>query len=124
MVWLKFAACLAIILFAGTKLAHYGDVIAEKTGLGRIWVGLLLLAAITSMPELVTGLSAIGLVGLPDLAVGNLLGSCLFNLAILGLPLVALSILAVLFVGGVLGQGGVSELYLDNIEVVANSDDE
>ena len=83
MVWLKFAACLAIIVFAGTKLAHYGDVIAEKTGLGRIWVGLLLLAAITSMPELVTGLSAIGLVGLPDLAVGNLLGSCLFNLAIL-----------------------------------------
>lgn len=83
MVWLKFAACLAIILFAGTKLARYGDAIAEKTGLGRLWVGLLLLSAITSMPELVTGVSAVALVGLPDLAVGNLLGSCLFNLAIL-----------------------------------------
>ena len=85
MVWLKFAACLGIILFAGTRLARYGDAIAEKTGLGRIWVGLILLAAITSMPELVTGVSAVALVKLPDLALGNLLGSCLFNLAILAL---------------------------------------
>jgi cation:H+ antiporter len=85
LVWLKFAACLAIILFSGTKLARYGDIIAEKTGLGRIWVGLILLAAITSMPELVTGVSAAALVKLPDLAVGNLLGSCLFNLTLLAL---------------------------------------
>ena len=85
MVWLKFAACLAIILFAGTKLARYGDAIAEKTGLGRIWIGLVLLAAVTSMPELVTGVSAAALVKLPDLAVGNLLGSCLFNLVILAI---------------------------------------
>jgi cation:H+ antiporter len=48
-------------------------------------VGLILLAAITSMPELVTGVSAAALVKLPDLAVGNLLGSCLFNLALLAL---------------------------------------
>ncbi|GAI85858.1 unnamed protein product, partial [marine sediment metagenome] len=41
MVWLKFAACLVIILFSGAKLARYGDAIAEKTGLGRIWVGLI-----------------------------------------------------------------------------------
>ncbi len=85
MVWLKFAACLAIILFSGTKLARYGDIIAEKTGMGRIWVGLILLAAITSMPELVTGVSAAALVKLPDLAIGNLLGSCLFNLVLLAL---------------------------------------
>jgi cation:H+ antiporter len=85
LVWLKFAACLAIILFSGAKLARYGDAIAEKTGLGRIWVGLILLAAITSMPELVTGVSAAALVKLPDLAVGNLLGSCLFNLTLLTL---------------------------------------
>ncbi len=83
MVWLKFAACIAIILFSGTRLARYGDAISEKTGLGRIWIGLLLLAAITSMPELVTGVSAVALVKLPDLAVGTLLGSCIFNLALI-----------------------------------------
>ena len=84
-VWLKFVLCLAIILFSGTKLARYGDVIGEKTGLGRIWIGLVLLALITSMPELVTSVSAVALVGLPDLAFGTVFGSCLFNLAIIGL---------------------------------------
>jgi len=85
LVWLKFVLCLVIILFAGTKLARYGDAISEKTGLGRIWIGLVLLAVITSMPELVASVSAAALVGLPDLAVGNLFGSCMFNLAIIGL---------------------------------------
>ena len=85
MIWFKFAICLAIILFAGTKLARYGDAIAEKTGLGRMWIGLVLLAAITSMPELVTGISSSAIIGLPDLAVGTLLGSCALNLAILAL---------------------------------------
>ncbi|TET26039.1 MAG: sodium:calcium antiporter [Dehalococcoidia bacterium] len=85
MVWLEFLICVAIILFAGTKLARYGDAIAEKTGLGRIWIGLVLVAAITTMPELVTGVSSAALVKLPDLALGTLLGSCLFNLTILAL---------------------------------------
>lgn len=85
MVWLKYLACLAIILFAGTRLARYGDAISEKTGLGGIWIGLVLIAAITSVPELVTGISSAALVGLPDLAIGTLFGSCLFNLALLAL---------------------------------------
>jgi len=85
LVWFKFVLCLVIILFAGTKLVRYGDAIAEKTGLGRIWIGLLLLAAVTSMPELVTGVSAVALVGSPDLAVGTLFGSCAINLVILAL---------------------------------------
>ncbi len=85
LLWLKFLASLAIILFAGTKLSKYGDVIAEKTGLGGIWIGLVLLAAITSAPELITGVSSVALVGLPDLALGTLLGSCMFNLTILAL---------------------------------------
>ena len=87
MVWLKFLLCLAIILFSGTKLARYGDAIARKTGLGGVWIGLLLIAAITSMPELTTGVSSVALIEEkgPDLALGILFGSCLFNLAILAL---------------------------------------
>jgi len=85
LVWIKFLLCLVIILFAGTKLARYGDAIGEKTGVGRIWIGLVLLAIITTMPELVTSVSSVALVKLPDLALGTLLGSCLFNLSILGL---------------------------------------
>ncbi|MFC2034256.1 sodium:calcium antiporter [Chloroflexota bacterium] len=85
MVWLKFLLCLIIILFAGTKLARYGDAIAEKTGLGRIWIGLLLLAVVTTMPELATGISSAVLVQVPDLALGTFLGSCIFNLSIIAI---------------------------------------
>jgi cation:H+ antiporter len=85
LIWLQYAACLAIILFAGTKLARYGDAIAEKTGLGGLWIGLVLLAAITSVPELVTSVSSVALVGIPDLAMGTLVGSCLFNLTLIAL---------------------------------------
>ncbi len=85
MVWLQYLVCLAIILFAGTRLARYGDAIAEKTGVGGLWIGLILLAAITSVPELVIGISSVALVGLPDLAMGTLMGSCLFNLTLIAL---------------------------------------
>ncbi len=132
MVWLKFIACLVIIVFAGTKLARYGDAIAKKTSLGGIWVGLLFLAAITSAPELVTGVSSAALVRLPDLGLGTLLGSCMFNLAILALldiihrpapilsrastrhiPTAGLGILLIaLAVGGILAGGKLSSLAL------------
>lgn len=86
MVWLKFAGSLVIILFAGTKLARYGDVLAEKTRLGQIWIGLVLLAFITSVPELSTGIGAVTLVSdkalAPDLAIGTIMGSCIFNILI------------------------------------------
>lgn len=85
MIWFKFAVCLAVILFAGTKLARYGDVIAEKTGLGRIWIGVVLIAFVTTIPELVTSVSSVALIHSPDLALGTLLGSCCFNLFVLAL---------------------------------------
>jgi cation:H+ antiporter len=83
LVWVKFAICLAVILIAGTKLSKYGDAIAEKTGMGRIWVGVVLLAAITSLPELATGISSVALVGKPDLTLGDLFGSNLINLVVI-----------------------------------------
>lgn len=85
MVWLAFIFCLVIILFAGFKLTRYGDAIAEKTGLGAVWIGLVLIALVTSLPELVTGISAAALVNAPDLALGTIFGSCTFNLGILAI---------------------------------------
>jgi cation:H+ antiporter len=83
LVWLQFALCASLIGYAGTKLAHYGDVIASKTGWSGSWVGLILLATVTSLPELSTGVSSVALAGAPDIAVGDVLGSCMFNLSIL-----------------------------------------
>lgn len=74
-----------MIIVAGANLSKYGDVIAEKSGLGRAWIGLVLMASITSMPELMTGISSVALVGDLDLAFGDIMGSCVFNLAILAL---------------------------------------
>ncbi|MFH1825817.1 MAG: hypothetical protein ABH823_00810 [bacterium] len=85
MVWLKFIFCALIILFAGSKLTKYADVIAEKTGLSRAWLGLTLLAMITSLPELANAISAVAIVKLPDLALGDILGACMINMFALSL---------------------------------------
>jgi cation:H+ antiporter len=83
--WLQFFACTGIILIAGTYLSKYGDIIAEKTGLGRTWVGVVLMASVTSLPELVTGISSVALFNIPNIAAGDVLGSCMFNILILAL---------------------------------------
>lgn len=61
-IWTSLFACLAVIGVAGVRLSRYGDIIAEKSGLSRGWVGLILLATVTSLPELVTGLSSVAAV--------------------------------------------------------------
>jgi cation:H+ antiporter len=83
MTWILFFATALVIVAAGARLARYGDVIGEKTGLGRSWIGVVLLAATTSLPELFTGFGSTALADLPDIAVGDVIGSCMFNLLIL-----------------------------------------
>ncbi len=80
MVWLKLIVCIVVIFISGRKVARYGDIIAEKTGLGGVWIGLVLIAALTSLPELFNGVSAVTLVDAPDLTIGNILGANMFNL--------------------------------------------
>ena len=84
MVWLVFLVTALAIVLAGTVLARNADVIADRTGLGQVWVGAFLLAAVTSLPELVTDTAAV-LRGVPELGTGDLFGSNMANMAILGL---------------------------------------
>lgn len=81
--WLQLALCAALILVAGTRLSRYGDVIARHTGLGGGWIGLVLMASVTSLPELVTGIASVTVADVPDIAVGNVLGACVLNLAMM-----------------------------------------
>lgn len=81
--WLKFAVCAALIGLAGQVLTRYADTIARLTGLSRTWIGLLLLAIATSVPELFTGISSVAVADAPNIAVGDALGSCVFNLVML-----------------------------------------
>lgn len=39
MVWIELILCAGLIMWAGSLLSKYGNVIAEKTGLGRAWIG-------------------------------------------------------------------------------------
>lgn len=83
LVWSKFLISALIIVIVGFKLSKYGDIIAEKSGLEKGWIGVVLLALVTSLPEVVTSLGAIVTEHAPDLALGNLFGSNLFNLFII-----------------------------------------
>ena len=85
LLWLQLGGTAAVILIASQFLARSADTVAEKTGLGRSFVGVVMLATATSLPEMGTGISAIVLVDAPDLAAGDAFGSNLFNLMIIGL---------------------------------------
>jgi cation:H+ antiporter len=83
--WLlmQFAVCALVIARAGYVLSQSADTLAEAYGWARGWVGLALLATVTSLPELASGISAVALVDAPNLAVGNALGACVVNLLFL-----------------------------------------
>ena len=82
MIWLEFIASALVIVVAATRLAAYGDIIALRTKLGGMFVGTLLLAGATSLPELLTAINAIEQ-DVPNLTVGNIFGSSMFNMFIL-----------------------------------------
>jgi cation:H+ antiporter len=83
--WAQFLVCALLIGYAGTRLARYGDIIGQKAGWSANWGGLILLSTVTSLPELATGISAAGYANNPDIAAGDIFGSCAFNLVILAI---------------------------------------
>jgi cation:H+ antiporter len=80
-----FAVMSAIIIGAGVMLAKSGDRIADVTGLGGLLIGMVLVAAATSLPEIAVAVSAVVTEGSPDLAIGNLFGSNMANMALLAI---------------------------------------
>jgi cation:H+ antiporter len=82
------AAASFVILAAGWALASTGDAFAEQTGLGSSFVGVALIAASTSLPELSTTLAAARL-GNHEMAVSNILGTNCLTVALFALGDVA-----------------------------------
>lgn len=77
-----FAVAAAAVWTAGARLTRVVDVLAVRTGMGHAFAGMLLLAGMTSLPEVATVGVAAGS-GSPGLAVANLLGSCAINVLLL-----------------------------------------
>ncbi len=112
MVWIQFGVCALLVILVGSRFSFYGDIIAEKSGLGRVWIGAVLIGAATSLPELVTGLSAVVLIKEPNLAVGGIVGSCLFNLVIL-------AVADVVYIGGpLLSQGTKGQMLSASLSLI------
>jgi cation:H+ antiporter len=80
--WGVLLACAGVIVFAGWGLTKAADIIAVKTGVGRVFIGSVLLAATTSLPEVATEASAAAM-GLVEIALGDLFGSNIYNMTIL-----------------------------------------
>lgn len=78
--WLLFFVLAGVIGVAGYFLSVNADEIADKTGLGKNLVGIIMLGTVTSLPELMTGVSAVYITDSPNLALGDIFGSCVFNL--------------------------------------------
>lgn len=81
---LVFLLTAAVVVIASTFLTHRADAIADATGIGRVWIGSVMLAVATSLPELTTDVAAVRL-HKPNLAIGDLFGSSLANMLILAI---------------------------------------
>ena len=80
--WMTFVLSAIGIVFAGIRLAPYGEALGRRTGIGQGWIGLLFLATLTSIPELTTTVSG-ATFDVPNIALGNAFGSNLFNVVII-----------------------------------------
>ncbi len=104
-VWYLMAA--AVLVLFSIKCADYVDMLDKKTNMSGAFIGGVILAAVTSLPEMITSISAVAL-GNPGLIIGNVLGSDLFNLCIFG----SLTLIAVkAFRGATVGTSHLKVLF-------------
>jgi cation:H+ antiporter len=85
MLYLIYLTAAVGVTLCSSKASYYIDLLDEKTTVSGAFLGGVLLSAVTSLPELFTSLSAAMLLQKPELCLGNILGSNLFNLAALAL---------------------------------------
>lgn len=82
-IW-RFAAAALVVLLAASWLPFVALELATAMGWTRSFVGSMFVALVTTLPELAVTLSALR-IGAVDMAIGNLLGSNLFNVAIIAI---------------------------------------
>ncbi|MCH7591239.1 MAG: hypothetical protein IH989_00465 [Planctomycetes bacterium] len=80
--FVEMAIAAVVVIMAGTRFTRLADTVADRLNLSAGWVGLVLLATVTSLPELVTGATATWIDNV-DLALGNIFGSCSFNITLI-----------------------------------------
>ena len=84
MIYIQYLILASLVVFLSIFLSKYVDALDKKTNLSGAFIGGVLLAAVTSLPEFITSLTAIFALNQPNLVQGNVFGSNIFNLTILG----------------------------------------
>lgn len=79
---LAFAAAAVVVWFSGVRLERYADAISFRTGLSQAFVGALLVAVVTSLPEVAVAISG-ARIGSTALVTMNLTGATLTQMAVL-----------------------------------------
>ena len=79
-----FGMAALLVWIAGTRLTRYLNAIADQTGLGKAFTGMLFLGGITSLPE-AAAVSTSAAIGNAPLATNNLLGAVAVNLILLAI---------------------------------------
>ena len=74
-----FAICGVVVIVSGFFLVFSSKRIALSTGLSESFMGAILVAIVTSLPELATSIGALR-IGAYDMIVGDLFGSNMFNI--------------------------------------------
>lgn len=84
MIYIEYLVLAALVVFLAVRLSYYVDVLDRKTNLSGAFIGGVMLAAVTSLPELFTALTAVLALDKPQLVQGDILGSNVFNLCVIG----------------------------------------
>ena len=84
MIYLVYLALAIAVVLLAVRLSYYVDVLDRKTNLSGAFIGGVMLAAVTSLPELFTALTAVIAIDRPQLVQGDIFGSNVFNLCVIG----------------------------------------
>lgn len=115
--WIMIYLVLAtIVVFLAIKLSNYVDLLDKKTKLSGALLGGILLAAVTSLPELFTSLTGTILLGNNQMVLGNIMGSDFFDIVIFG---IVYFLFFKKFVGGKVGKQHYYTIFFTALMVIA-----
>lgn len=85
MIYIAYLLVAAGVIYLSNKASEYVDLLDKTTSLSGAFIGGIMLSAVTSLPELFTSISSTLFLDKPGLCIGNILGSNIFNIAVLSI---------------------------------------
>ena len=83
--YIIYAVAAVVVVVLAVNASRYANMLDRNSKLPGAFIGAVILAAITSLPEFFTSLSSVTIFHMQDFPVGNVLGSNIFNLSVMSL---------------------------------------